>query len=388
MASTAERARAGAVIPGTLTLARVGGVDVGIHFSWVFAFALITWSLAAGFFPRAYPGFGAGTYWLIGAIAAALLFVSVLIHEGAHTVVARMRGLGVHSITLFIFGGVSNIQSEAERPIDEFLIAAIGPVTSFALAAIVWGAGMVLPVAGTPAEPIVVYLALINVILGAFNLLPGFPLDGGRVLRSALWAGMGDLGRATRYASYAGQGLGYLLMFWGITRVFDGELLGGLWTGLIGWFLANAAESTRREHQVRETLAGVPVRRVMQPSVPTERADTSVRDFVFGRALHGERAVVVLDGDRVAGLVSITDVKELEQEAWATTPVSAVMTRPPLKTIRAGSDLAEALKLMVEENVNQLPVMEDGRVVGIVGRADILRYLGLREELRLQDRAK
>lgn len=377
-------AKAPDTMPGTLTLARIGGVDVGVHYTWVFAFALIAWSLAAGFFPQAYPGYGPGTYWMIGAIAALLLFVSVLIHEGAHTVVARMRGLGVHSITLFIFGGVSNIRSEAQRPIDEFLIAAVGPVTSFALAAIVWGAGMVLPVANTPAEPVIVYLALINVILGVFNLLPGFPLDGGRVLRSILWATMGDLGRATRYASYAGQALGFVLIFWGITRVFDGELLGGIWVGLIGWFLSNAAESIRREHDVRDALAGVPVRRVMRAELPVERAEATVRDFVFGRALRGERAALVMDGAEPAGIVSITDVKDVDHDAWATTPLSAVMTRAPLKAVPLRSDLASALKVMVDANINQLPVMQDGRVVGVVTRADILRYLHLRDELHLE----
>lgn len=371
-------------MPGTLTLVRIGGVDVGVHYTWVFAFALIAWSLAAGFFPRAYPGFGPGTYWVIGAIAALLLFVSVLVHEGAHTVVARLRGLGVHSITLFIFGGVSNIKSEAERPVDEFLIAAVGPLTSFLVAALVWGAGMVLPVAGTPVEPVIVYLAIINVILGAFNLLPGFPLDGGRVLRSIIWASTGDLGRATRYASYAGQGMGFVLIFWGVTRVFDGELLGGIWIGLIGWFLSNAAESIRREHDVRDALRGVPVRRIMRADMPVEEPAATVRDFVFGRALRGERAALVMDGGEPAGIVSITDVKDVDHDAWASTPLSAVMTRAPLKTVPLRSDLAAALKIMVDGNINQLPVTDGSRIVGVLTRADILRYLHLRDELHLE----
>jgi Zn-dependent protease len=254
---------------GGLKLVSIAGIDVRIHYTWLFAFALIAWSLAQGFFPGEVPGLDPMTYWLMGAAAAVLLFASVLVHELAHSFVALARGLGVHSITLFIFGGVSNIQAEAEEPKDEFLISVIGPITSFALAALFWALRVYVVAETTPLSAIVGYLAFVNALLGGFNLMPGFPLDGGRVLRSIVWAISGSLRRGTQVASYAGQGFGYLLIFIGVWRLLGGEFLGGLWTAFIGWFLNNAAEATRTSQALQEDLRGIPVRQLMNPEPPT-----------------------------------------------------------------------------------------------------------------------
>jgi Zn-dependent protease/CBS domain-containing protein len=319
----------------------------------------------------------------VGAIAAVGLFASVLLHELSHSFVALARGLGVHSITLFIFGGVSNVKGEAEEPKDEFLIAVVGPLTSFVLAGLFWLARQAAAPGNTPIGALLGYLAFINLLLGGFNLVPGFPLDGGRVLRSIIWGMTGSLRRATQLASYAGQGFGFLLMFWGISRLLGGELLGGLWTAFIGWFLSSAAEATRRQQALTEDLRGMRVAEVMNPQVPLGQPDMSVQEFVFDHVLRrGRRGLLVMEDGRLLGIVSITDAKEVPQEAWSTTPVAAIMTRAPLKTLAPEADVSSALRLLVD-GPNELPVVRDGQVVGLLTRVDILRFLQFRDELEL-----
>jgi Zn-dependent protease len=371
----------------SIRLGRVAGIDVGIHYTWLFAFALIAWSLAAGFFPSAAPGLAAPTYWLLGAAAALGLFASVLIHEFSHSLMALARGLRVQSITLFIFGGVSTILGEAERSLDEFLIAVVGPLSSFVLAGVFWAAGQVAALDGTPLGAFLGYLASVNLILGVFNLVPGFPLDGGRVLRSIVWAASGSLRRATQVAAYVGQGFGFLLIFWGVARLLGGDVFGGLWTAFIGWFLNNAAESTRQQQALTEDLRGVGVRQVMDPRPAIAEPSMTVHEFVFDHVVRrGERALLVAEAGQLLGIVTITDAKQVPQEMWAATPVRRIMTPAPLKTVAVEADLASALQLMVEGSLNQVPVMQAGRAVGLLRRADMLRFLQLRDELHLAGR--
>jgi Zn-dependent protease/CBS domain-containing protein len=366
-------------------LGRIRGIEIGIHYTWLFAFALVAWSLAGGFFPAHYPGWDASTYWLVGIVTALALFASVLVHELSHSFVALARGHGVHSITLFIFGGVSNLKSEAEDPTDEFLISVVGPLTSFALAAVSWLALQALSLGGSPLGAVLGYLALINVMLGAFNLLPGFPLDGGRVLRSLIWAASGSLRRATEIASYVGQGFGFLLIFSGVWQVLGGNFLSGLWIGFIGWFLNSAAESTRQQQALQEGLRGARVAELMNPQPPIAGPAMSVQQFVFDHVVRlGQRALLVVDGGRLLGIASITDAKEVPQEAWPTTTVGAIMTPAPLKTVSPDADVNSTLQLLVEGSLNQVPVVRDQQLVGLLSRADILRFLQLREELGLR----
>jgi Zn-dependent protease/CBS domain-containing protein len=366
----------------SVRLGRVAGIDVGIHYTWLFAFALIAWSLAAGFFPSAAPGLAAPTYWLLGVAAALGLFASVLIHEFSHSLMALARGLRVQSITLFIFGGVSTIVGEAERSLDEFLIAVVGPLSSFVLAGVFWAAGQVAALDGTPLGAFLGYLASVNLILGVFNLVPGFPLDGGRVLRSIVWGASGSLRRATQVASYVGQGFGFLLIFWGVARLLGGDVFGGLWTAFIGWFLNNAAESTRQQQALTDDLRGVSVAQVMDPRPATAEPSMSVHEFVFDHVVRrGERALLVVQAGQLLGIVTITDAKQVPQEQWAATPVRRIMTSVPLKTVPIEAELAAALQLMVEGTLNQVPVVQAGRVVGLLRRADMLRFLQLRDEL-------
>lgn len=371
-------------MPNTLLLARIAGIPIQVHYTWLFALALIAWSLSHGFFPAMFPGWDAATYWVVAIVSALALFASVLLHELSHSLVALARGLRVNSITLFIFGGVSSIAQEAETPGDEFIVAVVGPLASFALAAVFWIAGQVLALGPSPVGAILAYLAFVNVLLGAFNMVPGFPLDGGRVLRSAIWAATGSMRRATRIASYVGQGVGFLLIFLGVAQLLGGNFLGGLWIAFIGWFLNNGAETSRQQLVVRESLRGVRVADLMNSEAPVASPAMSAQDFVFDCVLRqGLRAMAVVDAGRLVGIVSITDAKEVPPEAWPTTPVGRIMTPTPLTTVAADEDLAVALELLVNRTVNQLPVLDGGALVGLLTRADVLRFIQLNEELGL-----
>jgi Zn-dependent protease/CBS domain-containing protein len=367
----------------SIRLGRIAGIEIGLHYTWIFAVLLIAWSLAAGYFPSVVPGFGAGTYWALGVIAALLLFVSVLLHELSHSLVARSRDLKVDGITLFIFGGVSNLRSEAATARDEFLVAVVGPLSSLVLAGVFWLISQALP-SLSPSAALFAYLAFVNLLLGLFNLVPGFPLDGGRVLRSLVWGATGDMQRATVVAAYAGQAFAWLLIVWGFVRLLSGDFLGGLWTAFIGWFLNGAAESTRQEQIQRQTFRGVQVGSVMDPSPALAPGNLSVHDFVFEYVLQrGHRALPVVDNGRLLGIVTLGDAKHLEQDAWSSTPVATIMTRAPLKTVSPDAELSVAIALMAESGLHQLPVLQGGDVVGLLGRADIVRFLQLLAELHL-----
>ncbi len=374
---------------GALRLGRIAGIEIRIHYTWLIAFVIITWSVTQSFLMPAYLGWNSATYWITGAIAALLLFISVLLHELAHSLVAKTRGLPVHSITLFILGGVSNLREEPGKPMVEFTMAIVGPLTSFALAGIFWGIGYALTNQGTPVAAIVAYLMLINLVLGIFNLLPGFPLDGGRVLRSILWGRTGDLVKATNIATTIGRGFGWAIIAYGLFLIFMGSFLGGLWIAFIGWFLSSAAGASRREVTLREQLSGVLVNTVMESSLETIDPNTSVaevvRDMFF---LRRRRAVPVSREDRVVGIVTISDVKELPQQEWAQTTVEQVMTREPIYSVAPQDDLNSAMKLIAQHDLNQVLVLDQRKLVGLLSRADVIRYLQLSEELGVKSRHK
>jgi Zn-dependent protease/predicted transcriptional regulator len=366
-------------------IGRIAGIQIGIHYTWLFAFFLVAWSLAQGFFPANYPGWTEATYWIVGAVTALLLFVSVLIHELSHSFVAKARGIGVDSITLFIFGGVSNLKTESEESRDEFLISVVGPLTSFALAGLAWLGDRALAPGNSPLGATLSYLAMINLMLGIFNLIPGFPLDGGRVLRSIIWGVTGSMRRATEVASFVGQGFGFLLILWGVSQIFGGSFLNGLWIAFIGWFLNNAAEATRRSVVARESLRGVRVAALMDPEPPIVDPRLNVQDFVFEYVLRrGQRAALLTEDGRLLGIASISDAKKVPQEEWAATPIGRIMTPAPLRTIAPKTELSQALGLLVDGELNQLPVVQDSRLVGMLSRADVLRFLQLRDELRIR----
>ncbi len=368
-------------------LGRIAGIEIGIHYSWLLALVLITWSLARGFFPQSYPGWDMATYWVTGILAALFLFLSVLVHELAHSLVAIARGLSVQGITLFIFGGVSNIKGEPERPSVEFVMAIVGPLASLVLAGIFWGLRQAVGQQVSPLAAILWYLALVNALLAGFNLIPGFPLDGGRVLRSIIWGATGSLSKATNIAATVGRVFGWALIAFGVFQLITGNFLGGIWIAFIGWFLSSAANASRREVRARERLSGVRVKDVMNPIPECISPQISVGDVVRDIFLQrGRRAVPVCQDDELIGIVTLTDIKELPQSKWEYTSVGEIMTRSPLHTVDTDDGLNSALKLLAEYSINQVPVLSEGRLVGLLSRADVIRYLQLSQELGMKSR--
>lgn len=383
VARTAGRPR-GQALSNSLTLFTVGGIDVAVHVSWLVIAGLITWSLATGYFAVVVPEGDAVSDWLLGAVAALLLFASVLVHELAHSFVAKARGLDVRSITLFIFGGVSNLSGEAKRPGAEFQIAIVGPISSFLIALVAFAVAGQLP-RGTAAEATASYLAFVNAALGFFNLVPGFPLDGGRVLRSVVWSATNDLRRATEIASAVGQVVAWALMLWGFWRVLNGELLAGIWIAAIGWFLQNAAVASLQQTVLEARIRRLTVGDVLRPDPSAATPDTPVDELIERHILPGARRAVpiALDG-RLVGLVTLADVRRVPPEARAATRTADVMVGADrLVTVSSGTPLRQALEELGRGDYEQLPVVDGGRLTGLLTRGALLRELRIREELDL-----
>jgi Zn-dependent protease len=380
-------------MPGSLRIGKIFGIDIYIHISWVIIIVLLTWSLAVGWFPVLYHGFSAITYWILGFIAAVLLFVSVLLHELAHSVVARARGLPVKNITLFIFGGVSNIEREPGSPGIEFQIAVVGPITSLLIGALALVLLYLLSLLGQNTSAlgaILYYLGFANILLGIFNLIPGFPLDGGRVLRSIVWKINGNLRRATRIVTVVGQIIAYLFILVGIWLFFAGYFIDGLWFGFIGWFLLSSAQSANSEVMLQSVFRGVTVGEVMNTAPTTVPANISLQRLVDEYFLPlGLRSALVTQVDRLAGLITLSDIRHVPREEWGQTPVGhAMIPRERLHIVSPQQSLNDVLPLMAGRDVNQLPVVQDERLVGVLSRDAIVRYLEIRRNLGLEDGRK
>ena len=365
---------------GGIRIARVFGVPVYIHFSWVVIFGLITWSLATGYFPAHYPDLPASSYWAKGLVASLLFFVSILLHEMGHAVVALRHGIGIRSITLFIFGGVAQMDKEPEDGWTEFKIAAIGPVVSLALAALFY-VGASLPFLGNAGGAVARYLALINLTLALFNLVPAFPLDGGRLLRGLLWKPVGKL-RATRIAAGAGTFFAFFLIISGVFRLLAGDGVTGVWYILIGWFVKEAAGGAYQGARLDETLRGVAVRDAMLTEVATVPAHISLADAAGDHFLRtGYGGYPVVRGDNVVGLICLRDILKVPPEEREGTSVQAVMT--PLGdsiVIDPKVPLLAAMAKMAG-GAGRLLVMSDGRLVGFLSLSSVVRHLRVREEL-------
>lgn len=370
----------------SFTVARVRGIPIGVHYTWAIAVVMMTWSLAVGYFPSMYPGWERAAYWIVGGASALLLFVSVVLHELCHSFVAQWRGLEVKSITLFIFGGVSNIASESDDPQDEFLIAVVGPLSSLLIAGVCWLGLQLIPNDTSPLGALVYYLSIVNLMLAIFNILPGFPLDGGRVLRAILWGATGSMVRGTTIASVVGQVLAFGFIGYGLLLIVEGSTLSGLWIGFIGWFLNSAAESTRRHVQVEEGFKGVKVSQVMTPDPPFISPALSVRELVDEYILRrGLRALPVAQDGRIVGLVTLTDIKKLTENEWSGNSVGAIMSGLPIKSIGPDAPVSKALEQIVDGDINQLLVVEeDGTLLGILSRSDVMRFLQMRSELHMR----
>lgn len=372
---------------GGFKLGKIFGFEVNIDWSWLLIFFLVVYSLAAGYFPTVYPGLGSTANWLMGIIAALLLFASVLVHEFSHSLVARSYGTEIKGITLFLFGGVSQAAEEPKKASEEFWMTIAGPVTSFALAAFFYVLGDIGLAYKWPAPVVAVcgYLAFINFLLGVFNLVPGFPLDGGRVLRSIIWGSTGDLNKATRYASMSGQIVGYLLMGFGFANMLMGGLVGGLWLVFIGWFLTGAARSSYEQLQMRQALSGVPVEQVMTTDVPVIPSETSVRSFVDSQLLRNEYSCYpVTDGEDVIGVVGAEEVRAVPSNHWDTVTVGEIAHRVDgAYKIAKSDDAWNALIKLASENVCRLMVVDGDRLQGTVGRDSLFRLVQMKMRLGL-----
>lgn len=369
---------------GSFSIGRIAGVRIGLHPSWLVIAFLITYSLAAGDLPVRFRGWEPVLYWVVAAGVAILFFVSVLAHELSHALVARRYGIEVHDITLFVFGGAAMLEGEAKTPGQEALIAFAGPLSSLVIGGILIGLGYLLPQEHVLA--LVGWLAVINLSLGAFNLLPGFPMDGGRILRALIWKVRGDPDVATRNAAGVGRFVGYILIGVGAVMAFQGVLLGGIWLALIGWFIATAADATARQSNVQQSLRGVSVRDVMETDPISVSPNESVSELVNERLMRGEgRSFLVRHDDGgLAGIVTLSDIRHVPRDHWAEARVTDIMTRyADLITIGPDAELETALNLLQEREVNQLPVVEDeGRtVVGLLTRSGILRLVDTRMKL-------
>ncbi len=374
-----------------LRLGRVWDIEIGLDYSWFIVFALVTWTLSVQYFPemyppwpRFYPRLGEGIYWLVGTVTSLLFFASVLAHELGHSVIAIRTGLPVQSITLFLFGGVARIVREPSRPRQEFFIAIAGPAVSAVLGLLFWLLSVSLPTPRTPLVALAEWLSLTNFALAVFNLMPGFPLDGGRVLRAILWSIQGDLVRATRIASWIGRGVAYAFMGGGVLLIFwTGDLWSGLWLALIGWFLGNAASMGYQQLLLRKMLDNHSAREVLQSDPPQVECALTLDRFIHGYVFKtGYRSFPVIANGRALGVVTLHDARKVSKEAWATTTVEAIMT-PLEQTTKVGPEetLTQVLEQMTVDGVNHALVLRDGRLLGLISREQLSNFIQMRAEL-------
>lgn len=369
-----------------LRFARIFGIPIYVDASWILIFLLITFALATAYFPRQYSEWSTPVTWFIATITSLLFFASVLAHELSHSVTSIALGRQVRGITLFLFGGVAEIEDEQVRARDEFLVAIMGPVAS-----IVIGLGFLLIAAVVPAvsiasyvDGIARYLGTINVLLAVFNLIPGFPLDGGRVLRSIIWAVTGQFEKASRIAASVGEFVAWAFIVVGALIALQGALINGLWLAFIGWFLLNAARSSYRQIVLQRVLSDVPVRELMRRGVPSIAPRVSVHDMIERTLQESTRAYLVAQDGVVSGIVTLTDVRDVPESERRRVAVEEVMTvAAELHTTEEDATLWNAFNVMAEADIHQLPVLNAERqAIGLIQRSDLMRYLHLKTGVR------
>ncbi len=366
-------------------LFRVLGIQISLNYTWFIVFGLIVWSLASGYFPYHYPGLSRSAHWMMGFLGAVFLFLSVLAHEVTHSYIAKKEGMDVSEITLFIFGGVSQLTKEPEDPQKELKVAIGGPASSLVLALIFW----ILSKATSPFPDLLLYtgllnyLAFINLALAVFNLIPGFPLDGGRILRAIYWRKTNNLRKATQIASEAGKWVGVGIILLGLFWILAGNLIGGFWFVIIGIFLRSAAEGGYQQAMMKGALEGVKLKELMsrgvisvQPSLPIDRL---VEDFYL---TYKHNTYPVIDSDRIIGIITLKQVKEVPRSQWVEKTVRDVMM--PLRediTLDPDGEAGDALQKMIRSGEGRLPVVKEGKAVGMISRRDILNLLEIKTDL-------
>jgi Zn-dependent protease len=375
------------MLRGGIPIGKAFGIQLRLHYSWFFIFALVTWALAAAYYPSVYPSWSLSARIAAGLITSVLFFGSVLIHELMHSIVSQRQGIPVQSITLFIFGGVSQITSEPKKPSDEFRMAIVGPLSSLIIGGILLGVYFQLrsvdTFAAQFATAIAYWLGYINLLLGAFNLIPGFPLDGGRVLRSLIWWRSHNLTSATRIASNAGRVVGFIFIFLGIYFIFTGNWVNGIWLALIGWFLESAAVGSYQQLLMQEMLKGHVASEVMSSDCVVVPPDMTIDHLVNGNILtSGRRCFPVGSGSEIMGLMTLHNVKEVPREQWSTETVKEAMTPfDKLKWVRPDEELSSVLRILTQDDINQVPVVQDNKIVGMVSRENLLNFVNIRSRL-------
>ena len=363
------------------------GIPIRIHYTLWLVFLLIAWSLAYGYMPRQYPGLSELTYWTIGIASAIILFASVLIHELSHSYIAKKNGLPIARITLFFFGGVSEMTEEPQDARLEVRMAAAGPLMSFLIAGVL---GAFWYLANYSRAPIVItatvgYGALINAILGVFNLLPAFPLDGGRVFRGSLWAHSKNLISATRTATRISEILSLLMMLGGFVAIIIGDFVDGIWIVVLGWFIKSGAETSLQQTVLGETLSGVTVNSIMTRNVLTVPPDLALQQVVSDYFLvHPHGGYPVVSNGMILGLVTLQSVRTIPREQWATVTVRQAMV-PYERTVmvQPTATVLDAMQKMGRERIGRILVVDGGRLLGIVTRGDIMKSVQTRQQLQL-----
>ena len=369
---------------GGLLIGKVFGISLRLHYSWFFIFALITWALAANYFPATYPNWSLPLKIIAGLVTSILFFSSVLVHEIMHSLVAIRQGTNVEAITLFFLGGVSRITNEPKTAKDEFRMAIAGPLSSLVLGGISLSIFFALRdssiIAYQFVAAITFYLGYINIFLGVFNLIPGFPLDGGRVLRSIIWWHGKNLRNATKIASNIGRAVGFLFIFGGIYLIFTNNWFNGVWLALIGWFLESTAVGSYRQLLLQEMLKGHVAREVMSQDCMIVSPDITIERLVNEKILiSGRRCFPVSANDHAEGLISMRDVSVIPRGQWNTKLVKdAMIPLTKLKLVGPDDDLNTVFQLLVNNDINQVPVLAEGNIVGMVGRDNIINFINIR----------
>jgi Zn-dependent protease len=366
----------------SIRLGHIWGIPIGLHASWFVIFALVTWSLAAGYFPAEYPNLTPVTYWVLGAVTSLLFFASVLLHELGHTWVALRNQIPVHAITLFLFGGIAQIAREPQTPGVEFRIAIAGPLTSLGLAVvfeILWLLDQNILYLAAPS----LWLARINFVLAVFNMIPGFPLDGGRVFRALIWKISGSLHRATQAAAFSGQVVAFGFIGLGIFIILGGNFFNGLWLVFIGWFLQNAAAASYVQSNMQQSLRDVTVAQVMARDCPKVPGKLVLGQLVEEHILTGaRRCFFVAENGQLRGMLTLRDVAAVPREDWSRiTTEQAMIPWERLVSVQPNTELLAALQTMDDANVAQVPVVEGKRIVGMLSREQVLHYIRARAEL-------
>jgi Zn-dependent protease len=369
----------------SITLFRLFGFSVRLDLSWLFIAVLITWSLASGFFPSHYRGLSTQTYWVMGGVGAVGLFLSIVLHELCHSLVARRYGLPMKGITLFIFGGVAEMEDDPSSPKVEFLMSIVGPLSSVAIGLACYGFYLLGRLWGLPLAAVAVlsYLSGINILLACFNLVPAFPLDGGRVLRSILWKVKNDIRWATRICSRIGSGFGYLLVALALYSLLAGNFINALWWFLIGIFINNAAQMSYRQLLLRRAMEGELVSRFMKTDIVTVPPSASIQEFVDDYLFrHHFKMYPVVDQGKLVGCISSRDVKNVARQEWKNRTVAETAAHVcTTNSLRPDTDALKALAQMKRDGTSRVMVTDGERLVGILTLKDLLEFLALKVEL-------